>query len=73
MIQVFEMTNLGLMTYYLGMEIKKGCDEISIYQKKYVVVILKKLHMENCKATTTPMNPKDRLSKEDVGCCKSFF
>lgn len=27
MMQVFEMTDLGLMTYFLGMEIKQGSDE----------------------------------------------
>ena len=65
MMQVFEMTDLGLMTYFLGMEIKQGCNEIFICQKKYVREILKKFHMENCKATSTPMNPKEKLSKED--------
>ncbi|KAF3660762.1 putative transcription factor TCP14-like [Capsicum annuum] len=65
MMQVFEMTNLGLMAYFLGMEIKQGCNEIFICQKKYVREILKKFHMENYKATSTPMNPKEKLIKED--------
>jgi len=59
------MIDLRLMTYFLGMEIKQGCDEIFICQKKYAGEILKKFHMENCKATTIPMNPKEKLSKED--------
>ncbi|XP_016574416.1 uncharacterized mitochondrial protein AtMg00810-like [Capsicum annuum] len=65
MLQVFEMTDLGLMTYFLGMEIKQSCNEIFICQKKYAREILKKFHMENCKVTSTPMNPKEKLSKED--------
>lgn len=40
MMQVFEMTDLGLMTYFLGMEIKQGSDEIFICQKKYAREIL---------------------------------
>lgn len=28
MMQVFEMTDLGLMTYFLGMEIKQGKDQV---------------------------------------------
>ena len=43
----------------------QGYDEICIYQKNYAGEMLKKLHTENCKATSTPMNPKEKLSKED--------
>ncbi|XP_019260002.1 PREDICTED: uncharacterized protein LOC109238029 [Nicotiana attenuata] len=48
------------------MEIKQGSDKIFICQKKYAREILKKFGMENCNATSTPMNPKEKLSKEDV-------
>ena len=60
MMQIFELTDLGLMIYFLGMEIKQHCNRIFIRQKKYVREILKKFHMENCKASTTPINPKKR-------------
>jgi len=63
--QVFEMTDLGLMRFFLGMEIKQSKEEIFINQQKYAKEILKKFHMENCKPTTTPMNQKDKFSKED--------
>ncbi|XP_024025713.1 uncharacterized protein LOC112092835 [Morus notabilis] len=65
MMQIFEMTDLGLMTYFLGMEIKQLEDEVFICQKEYAKEILKKFHMEDCKAMATPMNQKDSLSKED--------
>ena len=42
MIQAFEMTDLGLMTYFLGMEIKQNKNEIFICQKKYANEISKK-------------------------------
>jgi hypothetical protein len=65
MMQVFEMTDLGLMSFFLGMEIKQSKEEIFFCQKKYAKKILKKFHMKNCKPTTTPMNQKDKFSKED--------
>ncbi|XP_047167621.1 secreted RxLR effector protein 161-like [Vigna umbellata] len=65
MIKVFEMTDLGVMSYFLGMEIKQGQGEIFICRKKYAKEILKKFQMEECKAVSTPMNQKEKLHKED--------
>ncbi|RDX82751.1 putative mitochondrial protein, partial [Mucuna pruriens] len=65
MTKVFEMTNLGLTTYFLGVEIKQSQDEVSICQKKYAKQILKKFHMEDCKLMNTPMNQKKKFNKED--------
>ena len=63
--QVYEMIDLGLMTYFLGMEIKQAKDEVFICQRKYAKEILKKLYMEDCKAIVTPMDQKESLSKDD--------
>ncbi|OIT39224.1 putative mitochondrial protein, partial [Nicotiana attenuata] len=65
MMQAFEMTDLGLMSYFLGMEIKQGQNEVFICQKKYAKEILKKFNMEDCKEMGTPMNQKEKLSKND--------
>ncbi|XP_024441578.1 uncharacterized protein LOC112324164 [Populus trichocarpa] len=65
MMRVFEMTDLGLMTYFLGMEVKQSKNEVFICQKKYAKEILKKFQMEECKATSTPMNQKEKLCKDD--------
>ena len=62
--QVFEMTDLGLMNYFLGMEIIQSKNEVFICQKKYAKEILKKFHMEECRAISTPMNQKEKLSKK---------
>lgn len=61
----FEMTDLGEMAYFLGMEIKQRRDEIFICQKKYSKEILKKFRMEDCKSMATPMCQKEKLSKLD--------
>ena len=65
MMVVFEMTDLGLMTFFLGMEIKQGEHEVFVCQKKYAKEILKKFKLEECKEMNTPMNQKERLCKED--------
>jgi hypothetical protein len=65
MMQAFEMSDLGLMSFFLGMEIKQSRGVIFIGQEKYAKEILKKFQMENCKPTATPMNQKDKFSKED--------
>ncbi|WVY89497.1 hypothetical protein V8G54_035011 [Vigna mungo] len=63
--KLFEMTDLGLMTYFLGMEITQKKNEIFICQKKYAKEILKKFHLGECKPMNTPMNQKEKLIKED--------
>nr|KYP52897.1 Retrovirus-related Pol polyprotein from transposon TNT 1-94 [Cajanus cajan] len=65
MMEVFEMTDLGLMTFFLGMEIKQGEHEVFICQNKYAKEILKKFKLDECKEMSTPMNQKEKLSKED--------
>jgi len=65
MMQAFEMTDLGLMTYFLGIEIKQSDNKVFICQKKYAKEILRKFQMEEYKAVSTPMNQKEKLSKED--------
>ena len=66
MLQVFEMSDLGEMTYFLGMKVKQNDGEIFISQRKYAKEILKKFSMENCKSTNTPMCQKEKLCKDDV-------
>ncbi|RVW87111.1 Retrovirus-related Pol polyprotein from transposon TNT 1-94 [Vitis vinifera] len=59
------VTDLGLMSYFLGMEVKQDHDGVFISQKKYAKEILNKFHMEDCKRTSTPMNQKEKFSKDD--------
>jgi hypothetical protein len=61
----FEMTNLGEMKYFLGIEIEQKTDSIFISQQKYTTNILKKFKMLNCKRVDTPLAMNTKLSKED--------
>lgn len=63
--QVFEMKDLGEMSYFLGAEIKQKRVEIFICQRKYAKEILTKFDMENCKSMSTPMYQKEKLCKDD--------
>ena len=44
-----------MMYYFLGMEVWQSIDGISLGQGKYVVEILKRFEMMDCKYMTTPM------------------
>lgn len=47
MMKEFEMTDLGLMKYFLGIEVKQSTDGISISQSKYASDVLKRFNMLN--------------------------
>jgi hypothetical protein len=51
----FEMKDLGMMHYFLGLEVWQRTDEIFLSQGKYTVEILKKFGMLNLKPMATPM------------------
>lgn len=65
MMGTFEMTDLGEMAYFLGMEVKQKNGGVFICQRKYAKEILKKFKMDECKSVDTPMCQKEKLSKED--------
>jgi hypothetical protein len=51
----FDLKDLGLMHYYLGLEVWQNPGEIFLGQGKYVLNILQKFGMMNCKSMETPM------------------
>lgn len=48
MMTEFEMTDLGLMHYFLGIEVVQSATGIFVSQKKYVQEILEKFQMKDC-------------------------
>ncbi|KAH9704279.1 hypothetical protein KPL70_011388 [Citrus sinensis] len=65
MMQAFEMTDLGEMTFFLGLEIQKSQQGIFIGQQKYAKEVLKKFNMEDCKSVCTPLAQNEKFSKDD--------
>jgi hypothetical protein len=57
----FEMKYLGLMHYFLGLEVWKIPKRIFLNQGKYAVEILKRFDMLECKSMNTPMEVKLKL------------
>jgi hypothetical protein len=49
------MKDLGLMNYYLGLEVWKKHGKVFLGQGKYAINILQKFGMIDCKSMDTPM------------------
>ncbi|MCH82414.1 copia-type polyprotein [Trifolium medium] len=63
----FEMSDLGKLNYFLGLEFLYREDGIVFHQKKYIADVLKRFHMENCNEAETPMEANLKLSKDETG------
>ena len=57
----FEMKDLGLMHYFLGLEVWQGLEGIFLNQGKYAVDILKRFNMLECKAMDTLVDSNLKL------------
>ena len=55
------MKDLGMMHYFLGMEVWQNADGISLGQEKYAIDILNRFRMMDYKAMTTPMESNLKL------------
>jgi hypothetical protein len=51
----FEMSDIGLMHYFLGMEVWQEDGHIFLGQGKYTADILSRFQMEDCRPMSTPM------------------
>nr|GFC09873.1 retrovirus-related Pol polyprotein from transposon TNT 1-94 [Tanacetum cinerariifolium] len=67
MTREFEMTDIGLMSYYLGIEVKQTDKGIFICQERYANEILKRFNMEKCNPVGTPIKHKVKPSKHNGG------
>jgi len=61
------MNDLGLLPYYLGVEVLQQTNNIFIIQCKYEYEILKKIGMEYCKSVLTSIGKNLKLSKFEGG------
>ena len=57
----FSMTNLGLLSQFLGLEIAQSQHGIKVHQSKYASYFLKKFSMKYCKPSKTPFLSKVKL------------
>ncbi|GKA74339.1 putative ribonuclease H-like domain-containing protein, partial [Tanacetum coccineum] len=61
----FQMSSMGELTFFLGLQVQQKKDGIFISQDKYVVDILKKFDFITVKTTSTPTETKKALIKEE--------
>ncbi|KAL8132354.1 hypothetical protein AgCh_008012 [Apium graveolens] len=62
---MFDMSDLGKLTYYLGIEVSQGHGYIQLKQSGYARKILEKAGMIECNNTKYPMNPKEVIHKDE--------
>lgn len=61
----FEMSMLGELSFFLGLQIHQTEKGIFISQTKYIREMLKRFRMEDCHLVSIPMVTGCKLSKED--------
>jgi hypothetical protein len=61
----FEMSLLGELSLFLGLQICQSNQGIFISQTKYIREMIKRFGMEDCKPIITPMQTSCKLSKDD--------
>jgi len=63
----FEMSMMGELKFFLGIQVNQCKDGVYVHQTKYTNELLKKFKLEDCKVMNIPMHPTCTLSKEDTG------
>lgn len=56
----FQTKNLGLLNYFLGIEVTQS-NSVVVSQRKYVLDILEETGMSDCKPFESPMDPNVKL------------
>ncbi|GJU06577.1 retrovirus-related pol polyprotein from transposon TNT 1-94 [Tanacetum coccineum] len=63
----FQMSSMGELAFFLGLQVQQKKDGIFISQDKYVVEILKKFGFMEVKTASTPMETQKPLLKDEDG------
>ncbi|GJV29699.1 uncharacterized mitochondrial protein-like protein [Tanacetum coccineum] len=63
----FQMSSMGEVTFFLGLQVKQQSNGIFISQDKYVADILKKFDFLSIRTATTPIESNMPLVKDDDG------
>ncbi|GJR24074.1 putative ribonuclease H-like domain-containing protein [Tanacetum coccineum] len=64
-ILLVQMSSMGELTFFLGLQVQQKEDGIFISQDKYVAKILKKFDFATVKTASTPMEPNKALVKDE--------
>ncbi|XP_060202651.1 uncharacterized mitochondrial protein AtMg00810-like [Lycium barbarum] len=58
----FAMKDLGPLNYFLGIHVTRHKDGLFLSQRKYAEEIIDRARMSSCKATSTPVDTKPKVS-----------
>ena len=61
------MTDMGLMSYFLGLEVNQLENRIFLSQEHYAKEVVKRFKMEECNPISTTVDYGAKLSKNDEG------
>lgn len=61
----FSLKDLGTLSYFLGIEVLPHSDGLFLSHTKYILDLLTKANMNDCKPTTTPMSSSLQLTIND--------
>jgi len=67
MTKEFEMSMVGELSYFLGLQVKQLKEGIFITQAKYAKNLVKRFGLEGSKHMTTPMGTNIKLTKDEEG------
>ncbi|CAB4040247.1 Hypothetical predicted protein, partial [Paramuricea clavata] len=63
----FKMDDRGDLNWFLGMQILRSHDKITVDQTKYIETVLQEFNMSDCKAVATPGEVNLKLVKSNEG------
>ena len=63
----FQMSLMGELNYFIGLQAKQTKNGTFISQTKYIKKIIKKFGMESSKPLSTPISPTCKLDKDEEG------
>nr|GFB26974.1 ribonuclease H-like domain, reverse transcriptase, RNA-dependent DNA polymerase [Tanacetum cinerariifolium] len=69
----FKMSDIGLLPYYLGIEVTQTGGDISIKQSAYANKILKEAETIDCNETLIPIDPGTRLTNNTEGTLETRY
>jgi hypothetical protein len=62
--EMFNMSDLGLLSYYLGLEVQQTEEGIKIGQASYAAKLVERSGLSECHVCAVPMESRMKLSKE---------
>ncbi|GKC94053.1 ribonuclease H-like domain-containing protein [Tanacetum coccineum] len=62
----FDMTDLGVLNYFLGISADHNSTGLFLSQRKYALQLLERAHMVHCNPSRTPVDTESKLGQEGV-------